>query len=151
MFRRAPGRIQAENFGAQGAEKSFHLKDVSKRASLYRTSEPVDIDQIESGPRNQEFAIRLQPDEWTAYSVSVRQPGTYELSVRAKALTVPGSLRISAGGQSHSLAVAGGDYSHLQVGKVRLEQGTARLLVTASRAEVGLDWLELSGPESAPD
>ena len=144
MLRRAPGRVEAENFGAAGAEQSYHVKHPRRKAAFYRTAEPVAIEALGRRSRSQEFAICLQPEEWTAYSVEVAQPGTYTVSVRAKAGSRTGTLRISSGDQALSLPVGCADYLVQPVGSLQLRSGLNRLVVGVSQAEVFVDWLELT-------
>ena len=41
LFRRAPGRVEAENYGPEGPDKTYRVNEPEKNASLYRKSEPV--------------------------------------------------------------------------------------------------------------
>ena len=43
ILRRVPGSVEAENYGHDGAGKSYSVKDASVRSEYYRTSEPVPV------------------------------------------------------------------------------------------------------------
>ena len=58
MLRRVPGKVEAENYGHEGADKSFYVKDTSQKAEYYRIREPVLIGLI--GERDRADPCRVQ-------------------------------------------------------------------------------------------
>ena len=70
VLRRVPGRVEAENYGHEGLNRSYSVKRTTENARLYRTSEPVTIEPVgKEGSRwSSEQAIQLIAEEWTAYT-----------------------------------------------------------------------------------
>src|SRR5208282_432423 len=66
LFRRVPGKVEAENYDHEGLNNSYFVKTNTARAGYYRTSEPVPVELLEKNGQ----AIRLNADEWTAYAVN---------------------------------------------------------------------------------
>src|ERR1700685_3668495 len=52
LFHRVPGKVQAENYGHDGPEKSYHVLDPKKLSPDYRKSEPVQIEPLGLNARN---------------------------------------------------------------------------------------------------
>ena len=46
IFRRVPGRVEAENYGHEGLNHSYFVKDATQPSKLYRPSEPVPVEPI---------------------------------------------------------------------------------------------------------
>ena len=70
IFRRAPVKIQAENYGHQGYNRSYFVADTAQRSQHYRVNEPVLIELIDF-EENQfwsEQFVRLNAGEWVAYT-----------------------------------------------------------------------------------
>src|SRR5207248_3211005 len=72
MLRRVPGRIEAENYGHGGFNKSYFVKNTLQNSKYYRTSQPVPIELIQTGEGqwHSEQGIQLNSGEWTAYVVN---------------------------------------------------------------------------------
>ena len=61
MLRRAPARIEAENYGQEGQNKSFFVKDSNHHSQRYRVSEPVCVTSCETNGRRK--AGQWRPDQ----------------------------------------------------------------------------------------
>jgi len=88
IFRRVPVKVEAENYGHEGPNKSYCVKDTGQKAKHYRTSEPVAVEVIEGqdGKRwTSEQYIKLGEGEWTAYEINSLKQQTFRPVVRAKA------------------------------------------------------------------
>ncbi len=86
IFRRVPGRVEAENYGHDGINQSYFVKDVAQRSKLYRVSEPVIVEPIEGGGRGgSQQGIRLGEQEWTVYAIHSPTARDYSAVLRAKA------------------------------------------------------------------
>jgi endoglucanase len=141
MLRRAPVRIQAENFGPEGSGKSFRVMKTSKLSAFYRPHEAVPIDQTSTG-RNNEFAIQLQPGEWTAYTVAIEKSGQYGISIRAKPAAEQAELELQIGSEKKRISLTTRDFSELPLGTFTLQSGLLKLRVSAVGA-VQVDWIEI--------
>jgi hypothetical protein len=153
MLRQAPARIEAENFGQQGAGKSYRVNDPKHLSAFYRQSEPVSITS-ENGTRRQSSQyITLKASEWTAYTIDSRAPKDYEVSVRAKTAAVPAQIRLSIGGQARTVTLSQNEWSEVKIGTFTLAQGQNQLKLQVKTGAADVDWLEVNlvkgNPQSA--
>jgi len=92
-----PGTVEAEDFDLGGEGLSYHERDQSNLAGAYRPEEAVDIYAI----GNSAYHVgNILPGEWTEYSLSVMESGTYQLDVQCAAFTSGGSFQVDIAGQS---------------------------------------------------
>jgi aryl-phospho-beta-D-glucosidase BglC (GH1 family) len=143
LLRRAPGRIEAENFGRGGQGTSYSVK--SKAASrFYRVDEPVPINAQESSRRGSAQFITLSADEWTAYDINSEgmQSGTLKARVRAKA--DPALAQLIIGTRKIDVNISRKDWTELDLGAVPFSPGINHLQWKLIRGEADLDWLEIS-------
>jgi endoglucanase len=143
-LRQAPARIEAENFGQEGLNKSYFVKDASRLARFYRTSEPVMITAFGTNRWQSGQYITLGATEWTAYTIRSDAPADYRLTVRAKAVNAPAEARITVGDQVRSVTVPTNTWSEINLGTITLARGQNRLLWRLQSGAADLDWLDLS-------
>jgi endoglucanase len=143
MMRRAPGRIEAENYGEEGFNKSYFVKDPDKRSKYYRQSEPVPIISTGSSRWDSGQYIALEPDEWTGYTVASESAGDYQVVLRAKAEKGPVTAEIEIGGKMRDVTVSSNGWSEITLGAMPISQGTNRLKWTVKSGAADLDWIEL--------
>jgi hypothetical protein len=136
LFRRVPGKVEAENYGHEGLNHSYFVKDNSKKADHYRTSEPVPVELIEPGQ-----AIRLNTGEWAAYSVNSLETKPYALTVRAKAESATAVFQISVDGSSQEVAADGQGWVEFKLKPVRLASGASQLKLAVKSGTVSFDWV----------
>lgn len=145
IFRRVPGRVEAENYGHQGPNKSYGVRSGTPKAAFYRTSEPVPIEQIQgSNRRNSGQAIHLRAQEWTAYEVTSLQPMEYGLSCRAKAPAGDAILELTVDGQTREVNVDTRDWSEVTSKRVHLSAGTNVVRLEVKTGEASVDWLSFT-------
>ena len=137
LFRRVPGKVEAENYGHEGAGVSYSVKDTATNAKYYRTSEPVPTEQVNRSGQ----AIRLSEGEWTAYTVNSREERTYALSVRARAESGPAVLQVIVNGIGQELAVADTNWAEIKLKPVSLSSGTNQVKLSVKSGLVGVDWI----------
>jgi aryl-phospho-beta-D-glucosidase BglC (GH1 family) len=145
MFRRIPGKVEAENYGHDGADKSYHVKDRAQRAAHYRKSEPVTIEPVKEEGWRSEQAIKLKPDEWTAYTINSLDAASYSGKVRVKAASGPPvELQITLGDAApvQKLAAVSSEWAELPLQPIRFAKGANRLTLRVIRGELLVDWLE---------
>jgi hypothetical protein len=144
IFRRIPGKVEAENYGHEGLGKSFFVKDNAKKAESYRTSEPVPIKpvEMEGDRRRSGQAIQLVAEEWTAYTATSLTSRDYSGVVKVKAETTPVVLQLSVNDWTKKLAVAGGNWLEVKVDAMPFNEGANRIRLEVKAGAVCVDWLD---------
>jgi hypothetical protein len=145
MFRRAPARIEAENYGQDGPNKSYFIKDAKqKNSKQYRPAGPVVITARESTRRKSDQYVTMTATEWTVYDIWSDSPGEYQLTMRVKSVAAPAEIQLAVGNQVRRVAVPQKAWSEINLGPIALSQGTNRLQCLVTSGVADLDWLELS-------
>jgi endoglucanase len=137
LFRRVPGRVEAENYGHEGLNHSYLVKESKQKSKFYRTSEPVPVELVESGQ-----AIRLNAGEWTAYSVNSLEAKSYELTVRAKAKSASAVFQVFVNGNSQEVAADGQGWIEFKLKPVNLIAGMNQVKLLVKNGTIGFDWME---------
>ncbi len=145
IFRRVPGRVEAENYGHEGVNKSYCVKAPAQNAKLYRTSEPVTIVPVErEGSRRHSGsqAIVLNAQEWTAYTVNNLKRQAYSGTIRLMA-TAPAVLEVSLGNQAPQvLNVTQTGWIEMPLTLGKFARGANPIKVSVTSGTVTIDWLE---------
>ena len=141
MFRRLPVKIEAENYGHDGYQKSYFVKDTLTRSSTYRIREPVPIKL----PGNKNFGqyIELNADEWVVYNCNSGSNSAYSLIVRAKSLQQPAQIILSVNGTRTSLKIGSTAWADFKTGTFRFIQGENHLKVFVKSGTIQLDWIDI--------
>jgi hypothetical protein len=143
IFRRVPGRIEAENYGHQGPGRSYYVKANAQKSAHYRTSEPVPIDLIGTGRgRDSSQAIRLSAQEWTAYQANCETARSCAVTVRVRAESAPASFTLNCNGQTQDSSVTGTSWAEVKLQPVSLARGTNDYELLVRQGTVSFDWLE---------
>ncbi len=137
MFRRVPGKVEAENYGHEGANVSYSVKDTVTMAKYYRTSEPVPVERV--GASGQ--AIRLSAGEWTAYTVNSLTAKTYALTVRARAEVGPAVLEVFVNGAGQEMTADETNWTEIKLKPVSFELGTNQVKLSIKSGVAGVDWM----------
>ena len=142
MFRRIPGKVEAENYGHDGEGDSYQVADTNHRAETYRTGEPVPIvltdfqeNQFLSGQ-----SILLGPGEWVAFPVTSPADRMYAANTRLRARTVPATFTVEVNGEAQTMEVAREDWHELSLGPALFKDGLNRVKVSVTRGAVLFDW-----------
>jgi len=148
LFHRLPVRVEAENYGHEGAGRSYSLKDNSAKSKSYRKSEPVPVQTHEGegtdGRRRRGFqSIRLGADEWTAYDVTSLEDKAWRAEVRAMAKGGPAVVALSFNDQERRLEVKPGDWSLLDAGVVKAFKDANRIKLRVVSGAVEFDWIDV--------
>jgi hypothetical protein len=144
MFRRAPARIEAENYGQDGLNKSFFVKDAQRNSKRYRLTEPVAITARESTRRKSDQFITVTAKEWTAYDIWGEASKDYKLTIRVKSEEVPAEVQLVVADQVRRVTVNQKTWSEVNLDTITLAQGQNRVKCLVTRGVADLDWLELS-------
>ena len=87
-----PGRIEAEEYDAGGANVAYSDTDLGNNGINFRTDD-VDIEVCDNG-----YALGwVQQNEWTKYSVTVKYTGLYNIIVRGATAEAGKSVDIKLG------------------------------------------------------
>ncbi len=147
LMRRAPARIEAENFGQDGQGESYSVRHGEARSKFYRLSQPVPINAGESTRRRSDLFITLGDTEWAAYTISSGEAKEYSVIVRVKASAGPAEALLTIGQGAFALKIPQRAWTELKIGTVKLNAGANRLKWLVTSGSVDLDWLELTLPD----
>lgn len=146
MMRRAPARIEAENYGEEGPNVSYFVKSPDEHSKYYRQSDPVSV--IAAGGRSQGWQyISLNSSEWTSYTVSSDAHRDYQIVVKAKAAGAPSTVEIQIGDEVKTVTLSGEKWNEINVGTVALAPGANRVKCVVKSGTADLDWIQLTPPE----
>jgi endoglucanase len=142
IFRRVPVKVEAENYGHEGAEKSYFVKDANQKSKYYRTSEPVLVEPVTSARRRfrSEQSIRLQMEEWTAYTVNSTTAKDYKVIAKVKSEDAPSVFQFSIRQQEQTTPVIGGDWMEVDLGSVKLSERANRFIIMVKKGMILFDW-----------
>jgi endoglucanase len=142
IFRRAPGRVEAENYGHDGPNQSYFVNDTAQKSKYYRTAEPVPVEQIAGSDRGRaEQGIRLSEREWTAYAIRSQTPRDYTPVMKVKAEGGPAVIELSAGGRTQQVFLTGTDWNEVPLKAMPFAQGANQLKVLVKSGAVFFDWI----------
>jgi len=146
VFRRVPGKVEAENYGHEGPGKSYLVKDPAKKAEFYRTSEPVPIRAVEAEAgrrRGSGQAIQLGAGEWTAYTAHSLTARDYTGVVKVRAVTAgPAAIQLSVNDRTKDLMVTEANWMEVKVDAMRFNEGANRIRLEVKAGAVLVDWLD---------
>ena len=148
LFRRVPGRVEAENYGHEGPDKSYRVNNPEKNASLYRKSEAVLVEPVEgSGSRGSAGqAIRLTAGEWTSYDINSLEANSYAVTIKIKTDHPPAAFKLFVNDRNsdtlQSVAVSEQGWQELKLNSVRFTKGSNRVKLTVEDGTISIDWLE---------
>lgn len=137
LFRRVPGKVEAENYGHEGLNQSYFVKEPAQKSKYYRTSESVLVETIEPGE-----AIRLNAGERAAYSVNSLETKSYALTVRAKMESVLAVFQVSVNGNSQDVVTDRQGWVEFKLKPVNLVAGANQVKLSVKNGSAGFDWME---------
>jgi endoglucanase len=144
MMRRVPTRIEAENFGEEGENKSYFVKNPERHSKFYRLSDPVAISATGTNRREAGQYISLDTTEWTTYTVSSDAAAECRVVLKARAAGGPASVEIAIGNEVRTVTLSDKGWNQIPVGTLALAHGGNRLKCTVKSGAADLDWIELS-------
>jgi endoglucanase len=149
MLRRAPVRIEAENYGQAGPGISYQVNQPTNRSHYYRleTAVPVKIHTTQR-PRTDQFIV-LTTNEWTSYQIEcdAARITTLILSVRAEVTPAQAQLRIND--QIVSVPVTTKSWTEIKLNTLPLQQGSNQIKWTVQRGTIELDWIDVRFADEA--
>lgn len=146
-------RIQAEDFDWGGSGVAYNDLDSGNSGSQYRSTEGVDIETTTDTGGGYDVGW-TGAGEWLEYSVWVREPGYYNLSLR-RASTAASSVSVVMNARDKTgmwtLPSTGGFQTWATATtNVFLEFGRQKLRLSIVSGTPNLNWIELSPSTSAP-
>lgn len=141
MFRRAPARIEAENFGQGGAEVSYHVTNGLTRSKFYRLEQPVTIITEESGRRRSLQYVVLSTGEWTAYTIDSQAFKEWNITAKARAKELPAEAKLFINGREVGLKLSSKEWAEVKLGTLQLKAGANQLKWMVTQGQVDLDWI----------
>ena len=150
MLRRAPGRIEGENFGREGQNKSHFVADTNRLSKFYRLSEPVTITSRETViNKHSDQNITLHAKEWTAYTITSQSSTDCPVTIKVKAVDTPAEAQLICGNQIRQLKISQNTWKEIKLDAISLSRGTNHLKFLVTSGNVDLDWIELSPAEAS--
>jgi endoglucanase len=137
LLRLVPGRVEAENYGFLGLNKSYSVK-TTNNSKFYRKSEPVQIVQIQGGG----YGIQLSADEWTAYNFQSLAAQNCNVALRVKAEAVPCVMQVSIGEKTQSVSVTNTGWAEIVLNAIPVPKGAGNLKYSVKEGTVNVDWAE---------
>ena len=148
IFRRVPAKIEAENFGRLGEGKSYSVLSPKEISEIYRAEEPIKIELFNEMETNQQgrsvdLCTVLQKSEWLAYGFSSLANKKLDLIVNVKCEKGKGKLNFSMGDQNIEIEVAGGDWTEISAGKLKVNKGENSIKMMVTEGTLKINWFEL--------
>jgi hypothetical protein len=145
ILTRVPGKIEAENYGQDGFNRSWFIKDTVKKSEFYRKDEPVQI-RLDVGNKElltSEQSIELQQSEWVVYDFKCLDNKKHPLTLRASAGAAPAQLIIWINNKKVVFSVRSKDWSELAIGDYQLKKGDNKIKIQVKSKTLKLDWLRI--------
>jgi hypothetical protein len=147
MMRRVPARIEAENYGEEGQNISYFVKNPNEHSKYYRLSDPVTVTTAGTNRWQSWQYISLNSSEWTSYTVSSDAHRDYQIVVKAKAASGPAAIEIRVGDEVRTITLSDKNWNEINLGTIGLASGSNHLKWTVKSGSADLDWIQLNPPE----
>lgn len=139
-----PAKIEAENYGFDGYNRSYFVVDTTAKSAHYRRSEPVKI-LLDSKDKEQfwsEQSVELQQSEWVLYNFNSRESRPYNFALKAAASN-SANLQIVINKKKLSVAVTNSLFSETGIGAYKLKKGINSIKIIVKSGIVKLDWIKV--------
>lgn len=145
MMQRIPLKLEAENYGHDGINKSYFVKDAAFKSETYRKEEPVPVFVINNDEksRSSEQAIQLQGGEWTVYHVNCLQNVAYHIQLKGKAIGGDSEVELMVNGKKNQLILKAESWMEKDYGKQIFKQGDNELKLTVKSGQSEIDWINI--------
>lgn len=147
MLRRAPARIEGENFGHDGPGISFSATNPAPNAKYYRTTEPVTIQVREAQrPKTDQFIV-LSAGQCTAYKIDGDARGDWIVTLQIRAEHLPAAAELQVNDLRFDVAMTGKEWTSTRLPSVRLRPGVNQIKWLVKRGVIELDWMDVQPVE----
>lgn len=146
ILTRIPAKIEAENYGFSGFNRSYFVLDTANKSKFYRKNEPVQI-KLDSKDKEQfwsEQSIELQQSEWVVYNFESLYRKKHQLTIRASAVVAPASLTIWINNKKTVVNVIGKDLLEQAIGNYKLNKGDNKIKIQVKSGTLKLDWFRFN-------
>lgn len=143
---RIPGKIEAENYGFEGYNKSYFVLDTLNKSEFYRKTEPVKI-KLDSKVKDQfwsDQSVELQKTEWLVYNFKSLDNKKHQLTMSASANDLPAALEIWINNKKVNLTISNKDLSEVKVGNFKLKKGENKIKILVKSNSLKLDWFKFN-------
>jgi endoglucanase len=147
LLRRAPVKIEAEDYGQGGLNVSYYVKHPEQHARLFRVSEPVPIESagVGEGRYRSGQAIQLTGGEWTQYTINSPGAATYHLTVRARSERAePSTLELLVNEAPLDATMTNSVWADYNLSPIDLRAGPNQIKVLVKSGVAGIDWLNVT-------
>jgi len=143
ILRRVPGKVEGEDYGPDGLNKSYFVKNPAQKAKYYRLAESVPIERVEGANRwSSGQAIHLQAEEWTEYVIGSEQARDYSASCRIKTDGTPAVIQLLMNGKSQEqITFSQSQWAEVPLKPVAFATGANHLKFLVKSGSVSLDYL----------
>jgi hypothetical protein len=143
ILTRVPAKIEAENYGHDGFNRSYFVVDTVSKSKFYRTAEPVKIN-LDSKEKEQfwsEQSIELQQSEWVVYSFESLTAKSYHLTLRASSVARLAQLIVIINGKKVTVDIPNTTFSEISMGDYKLKKGRNTIKILSKSNAVKVDWV----------
>jgi len=143
---RIPGKIEAENYGFEGYNKSYFVLDTLNKSEFYRKNEPVQI-KLDSEDKDQfwsDQSVELQKTEWLVYNFKSLDNKKHQLTMSASANDLPTALEIWINNKKVLFTISNKDLSEVTIGSFKLKKGENKIKILVKSNSLKLDWLKFN-------
>lgn len=143
ILTRVPAKIEAENYGHDGFNRSYFVVDTVSKSKFYRTAEPVKIN-LDSKEKEQfwsEQSIELQQSEWVVYSFESLTAKNYHLTLRASSVARLAQLIVIINGKKVTVDIPNTTFSEISMGDYKLKKGRNTIKILSKSNAVKVDWV----------
>lgn len=142
---RIPGKIEAENYGFDGYNRSYFVLETLKKSEFYRKDEPVQI-RLDSTDETQfwsDQSIELQKSEWVVYKFTSLEDKTFRFSLKASSGAKPTKLSIEINDKKIISIVNNKNLTETTLGNFYLNKGENKIKILVKSNTIKLDWIEI--------
>ncbi len=140
---RIPGKIEAENYGFDGFNKSYYVLDTINKSEFYRKREPVQV-KLDSKDDKQfwsEQSVELQKTEWLVYNFTSLESKKYQFTLKASSGEKPTKLVIEINNKKVKFTINNKDLTELSIGNFNLKKGENKIKILVKSNVAKLDWI----------
>lgn len=144
ILTRVPAKIEAENYGHDGFNRSYFVSDTISKSKFYRINEPVKIN-LDGKVADQfwsEQSIELQQSEWVVYSFESFTAKKYILTLRASAAGGPVQLTVIINNKKVVVDITNTEFNEVSIGNYKLKKGRNTIKILAKSNAVKVDWIK---------
>lgn len=146
ILTRIPAKIEGENYGHEGFNRSYFVSDTLEKSKYYRKEESVQI-ELDSKDKDQfssDQSIELHGSEWVVYYFKSLHNRKFRLTIRASAVAQPAEFEICINNKRVFFSVTNKDLREFIVGNYYLENGDNTIKFIVKSHILRLDWIKLN-------